>query len=413
MSAEKNEDRIADNTTSELQTKPIEDAGEMPLAAGLICLILIGINLRPGIVSIGPLLPSISQDFGLSHTEASLLTSIPDVLMGILALPAPWLALRYGRDKVIIFSLTILVGALLLRGFAGSVTQLLMSTAAVGAGLAISGALVGGFIKAVYPLRVALVMGVYAAALSLGSAVSAAASSPIAKVFGSWRFGSGMWAAPCLLAISAWLYVERHQRRHQKIKSLQVKKYKLPLSNRTAWLIAIFFACDNFIFYSLITWIAPLYREHGMDETTTGLILSSFPAIFVIATPIAGLFSRKTDRRSILGMFSAISAVSLTCLALAPYALPFVWVPIIAFGVAGGFTLGMTLPLDNARDTDEANVWNAFIITVAYLVASVGPLTIGFLRDLTGSFHSSLWLLAAVGCLMVALTPFLQPKQNS
>jgi CP family cyanate transporter-like MFS transporter len=88
-------------------------------------------------------------------------------------------------------------------------------------------------------------------------------------------------------------------------------------------------------------------------------------------------------------------------------------VPIIAFGVAGGFTLGMTLPLDNARDTDEANVWNAFIITVAYLVASVGPLTIGFLRDLTGSFHSSLWLLAAVGCLMVALTPFLQPKQNS
>jgi CP family cyanate transporter-like MFS transporter len=192
MSAEKNEDRIADNTTSELQTKPIEDAGEMPLAAGLICLILIGINLRPGIVSIGPLLPSISQDFGLSHTEASLLTSIPDVLMGILALPAPWLALRYGRDKVIIFSLTILVGALLLRGFAGSVTQLLMSTAAVGAGLAISGALVGGFIKAVYPLRVALVMGVYAAALSLGSAVSAAASSPIAKVFGSWHVGGSL-----------------------------------------------------------------------------------------------------------------------------------------------------------------------------------------------------------------------------
>ncbi|WP_175755843.1 hypothetical protein [Burkholderia cepacia] len=58
----------------------------LSLAVGLVCLVLIGVNLRPGIVSIGPLLPSISQAFGLSHTEASMLTSIHDVLIGLLAL---------------------------------------------------------------------------------------------------------------------------------------------------------------------------------------------------------------------------------------------------------------------------------------------------------------------------------------
>ncbi|WP_321918321.1 MFS transporter [Burkholderia cepacia] len=100
----------------------------LSLAVGLVCLVLIGVNLRPGIVSIGPLLPSIGQAFGLSHTEASMLTSIPDVLMGLLALPAPWLARRFGRDRVILAALFVLFAATLGRAFAGSVAQILLLT---------------------------------------------------------------------------------------------------------------------------------------------------------------------------------------------------------------------------------------------------------------------------------------------
>jgi CP family cyanate transporter-like MFS transporter len=62
----------------------------LPLIAGLTRLILIGSNLRPAIVYVGPLLPSIRQAFRLSHTEASLLTAIPDALMGILAFRNFW-----------------------------------------------------------------------------------------------------------------------------------------------------------------------------------------------------------------------------------------------------------------------------------------------------------------------------------
>jgi len=152
----------------------------LSLGVGLICLILIGINLRPAIVSVGPLLPSIRQAFGLSHTEASLLTAIPDVLMGVLALPTPWLSRRYGRDRVILAALILLLLATLAPAFAGSLATLLASTVAVGAGLAIAGALVGGFIKAAYTRRAAFVTGVYAAALALGSTIAAAASSPLA-----------------------------------------------------------------------------------------------------------------------------------------------------------------------------------------------------------------------------------------
>ena len=83
----------------------------LSLAVGLVCLVLIGVNLRPGIVSIGPLLPS-----------------IPDVLMGLLALPTPWLARRFGRDRVILAALFVLFAATLGRAFAGSVAQILLLT---------------------------------------------------------------------------------------------------------------------------------------------------------------------------------------------------------------------------------------------------------------------------------------------
>jgi hypothetical protein len=53
---------------------------------------------------------------------------------------------------------------------------------------------------------------------------------------------------------------------------------------------------------------------------------------------------------------------------------PFVFVPLCAFGLGGGFTLGMTLPLDNTHNVEEANVWNAFVPTVGYLIAAAGPL---------------------------------------
>ncbi|WP_334052074.1 hypothetical protein [Burkholderia cepacia] len=83
----------------------------LSLAVGLVCLVLIGVNLRPGIVSIGPLLPS-----------------IPDVLMGLLALPTPSLARRFGRDRVILAALFVLFAATLGRAFAGSVAQILLLT---------------------------------------------------------------------------------------------------------------------------------------------------------------------------------------------------------------------------------------------------------------------------------------------
>ena len=72
----------------------------------------------------------------------------------------------------------------------------------------------------------------------------------------------------------------------------------------------------------------------------------------------------------------------------------------------------MTLPLDNTHSVEEANVWNAFVLTVGYLIAATGPLLVGAIRDRAGDFRPSIWLLVAVSAGMLLVTPFLRPHHH-
>ena len=64
----------------------------------LAVLVLTGINMRPLLTSIGPLLPDIRAASGMSYTLAALLTALPVIAMGVLALAAGWVD-RYIRSE--------------------------------------------------------------------------------------------------------------------------------------------------------------------------------------------------------------------------------------------------------------------------------------------------------------------------
>jgi CP family cyanate transporter-like MFS transporter len=385
--------------------KPHEALSLTAIAIGIA---LVAIDLRPGIVSIGPVLPMIRAEFGLSHASASLLTTIPDLLMGGLAPPTPWLANRLRRDRVMFAALSLLLVASMFRAFVPSTALLLIATIGVGAGIAVSGTLVGGFIKARFPAKAALLVGVYASALSLGSMVSAAITGPVSAHNGGWRVATSMWSLLGLVAIGSWYALARRQ--SSVAPGLEpAKRYRLPIANKTAWIIAIFFGCQNFIFYSCIAWLAPLFREHGFSATSAGLVLASFTVAFFLANPVFSTLSRSEDRRIPLAVASIFVLVGVAVWTIASDRFAFLSIPLIAIGLGGAFTLGMTLPLDNTSDAAEADVWNAFVLTVGYLVAAAGPLTVRFLGDQTGSFAAALEFLVGMAVLMLSLVPFLTP----
>lgn len=405
-------------TASAAAAAPQVNSG-MTLAAAIACIALVAVDLRPGIVSIGPMLEQIRSAFGISNTQASLLTAIPNVLMGLLALPAPWLARRFGRDRVILAALAVLGIATLLRAFVGTTASLLVTTAGVGAGIAVSGALISGFVKARFPRHVSLLMGLYAMSLGLGSTLAAAMTGPLAALGGGWRLGTGFWALPGLTAIAAWLYVAGSQDPVDAPRAVSAQAASVPgvpvhpARSSKAWLVAFYFATNNFLFFGLLSWIAPMYREFGgthASHGTAGLALASFTTTFMLANPLPALIGKADDRRGVIALFAGIALAGLCAMAIAPGAMPLLVIPLVAAGIGGSFSLGMTLPLDHTSSPDEANSWTSFVLFVGYFLGALGPLTLGLLRDLTGSFHVSTWALVAAGTLMFSLAPFLAPR---
>lgn len=385
--------------------------GSLSMTAAALCVILVALDLRPGIVSTGPLLPSIIPEFGLSHTQAALLTAIPTLLMGLLAAPAPWLSRRYGRDRVMFAALALLTASSVVRAFAGSVTLLFATTVGIGAGIAVAGVLIASFVKAAFPRQVAIFMSLYATALALGSTLSAAATGTLASWTGGWRWASGAWALPGIVALFAWLFVARRSPA-PAAAGPAAPRYGMPFRNRTAWLVALFFASNNFVFYACISWLAPMYVEAGWTASHAGMLLATFTLAFMAANPVFGLLSRDEDRRLPLALGAAMALAGLLAIVAAPTLSPYLAVAVLAFGTGGSFTLSMTLPLDNTRHPEETSAWNAFVMLVSYTVAAAGPLAMGQLRDASGNFRSSLWLLAAVSAVMLAATPFLQPRDR-
>lgn len=405
------------------QSKPGNRALEQPCTinrnkkisffAGTMCIVLVAISLRPAIVSNGPLLPAIQLDFGLSHTVASMLITIPDLAMGALAFPTPWLARRYGRNRVVLMALIMLLIAIVSRTYSEIVEALLLTTLGVGAGIAIAGTLIANFVKANFPQKAALMMSIYAAALGFGSSLASAISGPLAECLGSWRASSLSWSILCLVAIFAWLFIERREAiltpAQMVIKQPQQTP---PLKSPKAWLIALFFAFNNLLFYALLSWLVPMHVEQGMSTKETALLLTIFTSSCMVASLFFGLISRHEDRRLVLALSSILALTGVLLMILNIGVSPYLSVALTALGIGGGFSLGMTLPLDNASDENEVGSWTAFVLTVGYLIAAFGPFAVGFIRDLSGDYTSSLWMLFSIAVATLALAPFLAPRQH-
>ena len=388
------------------EDKKSKEKGQILIVIGIV---LSALSLRPGIVSIGPTINLISNHFELSHSIGALLTTIPDLSMGLLALPAPLLARKFGRNKLILFALITLFVSLLIRAFSVNTLVLLLATAGVGAGIAIAGTLISGFIKAKFPIRAAFMIGIYSTTIGLGSTFSAIATGPVASYFQDWRLAIGIWAVPALLSILGWYIICRADKKSEIKISIKEPNHLKPWKSIHAWKVALFFACVNLIFYSFLAWTVALFEEKGLSSSKSGILLGCFTFFSMIASPVIGFVSKSKDRRIWIFLFSIFILVGLIVLAVNPLISPAVIICLIGFGLGGVFTIGMTLPLDYTTTVTHSDSWTAFTLCVGYLIAALGPFAIGLIRDLTGDFQYSIFFLLAVSLLMIAIGTRLKP----
>jgi CP family cyanate transporter-like MFS transporter len=355
---------------------------------------LVAANLRPALVSVGPVLTDIRTDLGLSGAGAALLTGVPVACLGLLAALAPPLARRWGSERVITLALGTLTLALALR-VSGGAAVLFLGTVVGAGGIAVANVLIPALIKRDFPGQAGTMTGVYTMALSGAAAVAAGATVPISDASGhGWRGGLLFWALPAGVALLVWTVLTWSAERRTPPPPVGVEGSRSLLRDRVAWSITLYFGLQSLSFYSVLSWLPSIYRDHGYSAATAGLLLSVSAFVQIPVTLVLPyLAARAADQRWYALGAVILTAVGLAGILLAPTAAPYAWVVVLGLGQGGSFGVGLLLFSVRTRSTTATARLSAQAQTVGYLLAAVGPLLVGAVHDATDSWSVPLVLL--------------------
>jgi CP family cyanate transporter-like MFS transporter len=370
----------------------------LPLLA--VALVLTGLNLRVAVGSVPPLLDELERQLGISSTLAGLLTSLPVLCFGALAVAAPPIARRLGGVGTLIAALAVLTAGTVLRA-GGSTALLFAGTALAGAAIAVGNVVVPAVIKGRFPRRIGVLMGLYTAVLNAGAAVAGGLTVPAAHAFG-WRAALALWALPALLALLVTALAAVREPTDADVRG-GVGDARTLLHDRLAWQVTLFFGAQSAVFYSGLTWLPSILRDHGFGATTAGALLSVY-ALAGIPTALAApvLAARRSDQRSLIAFFAGLEATAVLGLLTAPAA-DALWVVVFAFGQGGAFALALTLIVLRSPNARRGAELSGMVQAFGYSIAALGPFLVGALHDVEGGWTAPLLLLLALCVPMVAM----------
>jgi MFS transporter, CP family, cyanate transporter len=362
----------------------------------LPALLLVALNLRPALTSVGPLVHDIRADLGLSSSTVGLLTTLPVLAFGVIAPLAPLLAHRFGLEPVLLGCMLALSAGLALRLLA-PVSLLFAGTLAAGCAIAIANVLVPALVKHRFPERATTVTGFYSVALGTGAALAAGLAVPSEHgLGGSWRGALALWAVPALLAAALWTT----QLRDAAPSGHAAGVARAPVNlwrDRVAWEVTALMAIQSTLFYATATWLPAVYRSHGIGSGAAGGLLS---LALIVGIPagfgVAWLSGRMRDQRAIALGVALVDAIGFLGLLVAPASGAVVWAILLGGGLGAGFTLVLALLVLRAPDARHATALSGMVQSVGYVLAALGPVAVGAMHDATSSWTLPLLVLLAL-----------------
>lgn len=316
----------------------------------IIIFLLVSFNLRMSFAAADPLLVFLMRDLGLSVGGSSLFGLLPIMSLGIAAPLGARLVHAIHPRLLIVYALLFAIIGVVWRSY-GGITGLYGGTIAIGLGLGITGSVILGIVKQIFPHELPTLMGAYTACVSLGTSVGSGAADPIALLMGGWRNGLLFWAIPLLLSVIlwGWLICSKHP---PDVRQSTLNASIAPLlKQRKAWDVSLFYLFRVAGAWLLTVWLATLMRRRGLPLVEAGLVLAVATACQIPSALMTNTLCKWMGSR--LRLLLIVVPISvLCCWGLLEGALS-CWAFFSAgFGLSIGciFSIGMTLIVINSAD---------------------------------------------------------------
>lgn len=345
------------------------------------------------------LFPYLKADFNLSDTQCGLLVSTVYWSIVILSAPISVLIDRWSRKKSIGIMAVFWSIATVSCAFAKNFGQLFVARTAIGVGEA--GYAPGGtaLISALFPERLrSLIVGLWTAALPLGSAIGIVAGGYIATYYG-WRHAFGIVALPGFIVAILFFFV-----RDYETVSLQKKAGGSPdqpeilktrdvlhAFSRTPSLLLTYaaFAGSMFLTAAYLSWLPTYFhRVDHLSMENAALKGSLVMLLSVVGFPLGGYLADQWRKKRANGrlLFPALSSLATAVVFFtAFYALqgPLQYPLILLGGVlASAFSpAAIAVTQDVVHPGLRATSYSFCVVSQNLLGSSLGPLFVGALSD--------------------------------
>lgn len=350
-------------------------------------IVLISFNLRAPMIAVGPIVDLISAEYGLSATIAGMITAIPLIAFAAISPFVPRLSDKVGFRRLMFIGLVMMIIGEAVRSFCG-LPGLFIGTAVMGLGIGIGNVLIPCLIKLTYKTKAGSMIGVYTTCMSIFAAIGAGTSIPLATGLG-WNVALALWIVLAVVALVVWS--PQAASSEEKTCAAKTEEKKSIWKSPVAWWVTLYMGMQSLLFYTLVAWYPTIIVANGMSESFSGTMAMLFQLISIPVTLLVPIIaSRMKDQKMIAAAISAGYLVGLL-LIFSTSEIPMV-VSVILTGLGAGGCISLAISYISMRtdgyrtSADLSGMSQSF----GYLLAAIGPMLIGSIFDMTGTWTWSI-----------------------
>lgn len=348
-------------------------------------IVLLALNLRVAVGSIGVVLESVRDDLGMSTTVGGVLTTLPVICFAVFGVGSAGAVRRLGLHRAAAAVLALVAIGLTMRSVVDDGALFMVCSGIALAGAAVGNVILPPLVKAHFPDRIALVTSLYGAALTGGAALASVTTVPLSDAFGGWRPGIGLWAVLAVVGLVPWLAMLRRDV-HSGPMTRGTLSMRDIMRSRLTWAMILLFVAQSGGAYAQFGWFPEIMGDAGLSDGYAGALLGVISAVGIpLSLALPWLMRRTGDRPYLPWAFSAVTAVGWLAVLLVPTTTPWLWAVLLGAG-SGAFPWVLTMIARRTRTTSGTASLSMATQGIGYLIAGIAPFGVGALHDATGSW---------------------------
>lgn len=356
--------------------------------------------------SIPPVLPVLQAQFEVTYMNSALLMSLFALMTLISAVPGGFIVQKYGERFVGLLGLGALFAGVLCSFFAVNFIILLLSRLIQGIGFGLVSVAAPSAIGRFIPTNMMnIAMGIWSTWIPLGSLIMFLFAPYIVSEFNTGTY----WCILMVILIGSFILYAKQipvsvdSNNDSPSGTIPGNAVKKEVRNKSIWVVAGAFTSFTFSLFAFNTWISTYLVESSSMSLTHAAVIPALVSFFMIGSNLYGGFLLKRfENKLLLFLVPPLLMALIWPMFLIDHHI-ILYGSAIVLGIIGGVTPTIIFASAPklAKRKETIGIAMSIIIIGENAGILIGPEIFGILRDYTGNFNASFWVLFCAGLITV------------